>query len=129
MAKVTGVRLFSLQKGIGSEQIAALDGQFEVIDLAGSLDNEGGAFVDTAAVMQVLDLVIAPDTALVHLAGALGVRVWLPLSHTPDWRWMLDREDSPWYPSLRIFRQKTLGDWSGVLERMADELKKLPLRS
>ncbi len=129
LAKVLGVRLFSLQKGIGSEQIAALDGQFEVIDLACSLDNDGGAFLDTAAVMQVLDLVIAPDTALVHLAGALGVRVWLPLSHTPDWRWMLDREDSPWYPSLRIFRQKTLGDWSGVLERMAEELKKLPLRS
>jgi len=125
LAKVPGVRLFSLQKGTGSEQVAALDGAFEVIDLASSLDKEGGAFMDTAAAMQHLDVVIAPDTALVHLAGALGVRVWLPMSHTPDWRWMFDRHDSPWYPTMQIFRQTTLGNWSDVIERMAKELLKL----
>src|SRR5262249_47599619 len=73
--------------------------------------------------MKHLDLVITSDTSIAHLAGALGVPVWVALSASPDWRWLLNREDSPWYPSMRLFRQKKLGDWPEVFERMAQELK------
>jgi Flp pilus assembly protein TadD len=120
LAQVPGVRLYSLQKGDGAEQIAQAD--FPLVDLGSRLDEETGAFVDTAAVMRNLDLVIAVDTALIHLAGALGVTAWLPLTHTPDWRWQVGREDCPWYPSLRLFRQKELSRWGPVFERMAKAL-------
>jgi hypothetical protein len=73
-------------------------------------------------VVTQLDLVITPDSSLAHLAGGLGVRVWVPLSTCGEWRWLLDREDSPWYPTLRLFRQTTLGEWEGVFQRMADAL-------
>ena len=121
LAEVQGVRLLSLQKGPGSEQLAEVDNRFMVIDLTSRLDQEG-AFLDTAAVMHSLDLVITSDTATAHLAGALGVPVWLALCAAPDWRWMLERTDSPWYPSMRLFRQRTLGDWQVVFENMAAEL-------
>jgi tetratricopeptide (TPR) repeat protein len=122
LAAVDGVRLLSLQKGPGSEQVAALGGSFAVLDLAAELDNEGAAFVDTAAVMKCLDLVITSDTAAAHLAGALAVPVWVALGKVPDWRWLLEREDSPWYPTMRLFRQRTPGDWQELFERMAQEL-------
>jgi tetratricopeptide (TPR) repeat protein len=125
LAAVGGARLLSLQKGPGSEQVQALQGRFEVIDLAARLDNSGGAFLDTAAVMENLDLVITSDTAIAHLAGGLGVRVWVALAFAPDWRWMVGRDDSPWYPTMRLFRQRAPGDWSGVFERMAAELRAL----
>jgi hypothetical protein len=79
-------------------------------------------FRDTAAVMKNLDLVIACDTSVAHLAGALGVPVWVPLPHVPDWRWLLDREDSPWYPSMRLFRQTRRGQWEDVFHRIAEAL-------
>jgi tetratricopeptide (TPR) repeat protein len=122
LAEVPGVRLISLQKGYGAEQVAALGGRFEVIDLADRLDAAGGAFMDTAAVMTLVDLVITSDTAVPHLAGALGVPVWVALSSNPDWRWLLDREDSPWYPTMRLFRQTQRGEWSEVFDRMAGAL-------
>ncbi len=125
LARVAGVRLFSLQKGPGSEQVAEMGDRFEVIDLASGLDYSGGAFMDTAAVMKSLDLVVTSDTAIAHLAGGLGVRVWVPLSFAPDWRWMYGREDSPWYPTMRLFRQRVLGQWDEVFERMAAELATL----
>ena len=75
-------------------------------------------FADTAAVISQLDLVICVDTAVAHLAGALGKPVWLMLQKDPDWRWMLEREDSPWYPTMRLFRQRGYGDWSEVIERV-----------
>ena len=81
--------------------------------------------MDTAAVMKTLDLVISSDTAVAHLAGALGVPVWVALSKVPDWRWMLEREDSPWYPTMRLFRQTEAGNWDGVFARMAAEVMKL----
>ncbi|MEX0678161.1 MAG: tetratricopeptide repeat protein [Pirellulales bacterium] len=124
LAQVEGVRLLSLQKGPGAQQISALAGRFEFVDLAPALDNDG-AFLDTAAVIQCLDLVISSDTAVAHLAGALGARVWVALSAAPDWRWMYGRDDSPWYPTLRLFRQSKLGEWPDVFERMAGELRKL----
>jgi hypothetical protein len=124
LAHVEGVRLFSLQKGTGAEQLAEATGRFPVIDYGSRLDVRTGAFVDTAAAMKGLDLVISCDTAAAHLAGALGVPVWVPLSFAADWRWLLDREDSPWYPTLRLFRQEKLGDWGPVFARMAAELRR-----
>jgi ADP-heptose:LPS heptosyltransferase len=73
--------------------------------------------------MSLLDLVITPDTAAAHLAGGLGVRTWVALSAVGEWRWMLEREDSPWYPTLRLFRQTTLGVWDDVFDRMAETLR------
>jgi tetratricopeptide (TPR) repeat protein len=96
LARVDGVRLFSLQKGAGTEQLQALPADCPVVDLGSRLDEASGPFLDTAAVMKGLDLVITVDTALAHLAGALGVPVWIVLAATSDWRWLLDRADAPW---------------------------------
>ena len=123
LAAVPGVRLYGLQKGAGSEQLAAAG--FPVIDLGRSLDETTGAFVDTAAVVRNLDLVISVDTALVHLAGALGVRTWIALAHVADWRWQTERADSPWYPSVRLFRQAQRQQWGPVFARIAAELQAL----
>ncbi len=123
LAAVPGVRLFSLQKGPGVEQIAPAAKQLPVTVLADQLDAAGG-FLDTAAVMQCLDLVITVDTAAAHLAGALGVPVWAALARVMDWRWLRDREDSPWYPTMRLFRQPAAGDWGAVFRRMAAELQR-----
>lgn len=125
LARVPGVRLYSLQKGAGSEQLGGLAGRFDVVDLGKRLDEATGPFLDTAAVIKQLDLVITSDTSIPHLAGALGVPVWLALSFVPDWRWLVDRDDSPWYPSLRLFRQPSRGDWQSVFRRMAEELERL----
>ncbi len=121
LAGLPGVRLISLQKGFGSEQIATVD--FPVLDLSGRLDDVAGAFMDTAAVLRNLDLVVTADTAIAHLAGALGAPVWVALQYSPNWRWLLDREDSPWYPTMRLFRQTTFGEWPDVFERMADAIQ------
>jgi hypothetical protein len=81
-------------------------------------------FMETAAIMMHLDLVITPDTAVAHLAGGLARRVWVGLSTVGEWRWPADRDDSPWYPTARLFHQTTLGDWDGVFRRMASELNR-----
>jgi Flp pilus assembly protein TadD len=127
LAAVEGVRLYSLQKGFGSEQLVTAP--FPVIDLASHLDLTAGAFMDTAAVLQHLDLVITCDSALTHLAGALGVRTWLALPYAPHWLWLQNRDDSPWYPSVRLFRQQKWGDWADVFRRLAAELAALAARS
>ena len=124
LAQVPGVHLLSLQKGHGAEQLRAVADRFTVIDLGSRLDETNGAFMDTAAVMMNLDLIITADTATAHLAGALGVPVWVALPWIPDWRWLLERIDSPWYPSMRLFRQPQRGDWADVFNRMAQELKR-----
>jgi tetratricopeptide (TPR) repeat protein len=124
LSRIPGVCLFSLQKGPGQEQLQAVAGQFHVVDFGAQLDEESGAFMDTAAVMKSLDLVISADTAVAHVAGALGVPVWVALAFMPDWRWLLHREDTPWYPTMRLFRQTKPGDWDGVFARMAEELPK-----
>ncbi len=123
LAAVPGVSLVALQKGEGSQQIQEVSQQFVVRTLP-SLDEQGGAFMDTAAVMSQLDLVVTSDTAVAHLAGALGVPVWVVLSAASDWRWLKQREDSPWYPTMRLFRQKELGDWPELFERLAGEVAK-----
>jgi hypothetical protein len=122
LARIPGAKLFSLQKGLGSEQMQQVG--FPVVDLASRLDEASGPFLDTAAVMKNLDLVIAADTSIAHLAGALGAPVWLPLPFAPHWVWMLHREDSPWYPTMRLFRQRHWGDWPDAFERMAGELRR-----
>lgn len=124
LARLPGVTLVSLQKGLGSEQIAAMGDRFQVIDFGKRLDEESGPFMDTAAVMKHLDLVVTCDSALAHLAGALGVPVWIALMLSPDWRWLLDRDDSPWYPTARLFRQTRVGNWHEVFERMAAALER-----
>ncbi len=121
LARLEGIRLFSLQKGTGSEQLAQNAGRFTIADLGIRLET----FMDTAAVLKNLDLVVACDTAVVHLAGALGIPVWVALPFAPDWRWLLDRDDSPWYPTMRLFRQKRWGDWDEVLQRITEEVQKL----
>ncbi|SRR5579883_525934 len=120
LARLPGIRLISLQKGHGSEQLAGLP---QVESLGENFDGGGDAFLDSAAVMQNLDLVITLDSALAHLAGALGRPVWVALKRVPDWRWLLDRDTSPWYPSMRLFRQPREGDWAAVFARMEMELK------
>jgi hypothetical protein len=123
LSRVPGVKLYSIQKNTGLEQLDALGGKFPVIDLGRRLDETTGPFLDTAAVLKNLDLFITSDTAVAHLAGALGVPVWMALSTTPDWRWMTHREDNPWYPTMRIFRQTQHMAWAPVFERMAAELR------
>jgi tetratricopeptide (TPR) repeat protein len=111
---VEGVEFVSLQKGLAIKQTGA----WRTIDFTSELED----FSDTAALIESLDLVITVDTAVAHLAGAMRKAVWLLLPFMPDWRWMLDREDSPWYPTMRLFRQRDRGDWSVPIERMAREL-------
>ena len=125
LARIPGVRLISLQKGPGTQQLSGIAESFPVLDLASRLDETSGAFMDTAAVMMNLDLVITSDTAVAHLAGALGVPVWMALPLAPDWRWLLQREDSPWYPTMRLFRQARFGDWKDVFERIAEAVRQL----
>ena len=83
---------------------------------------EFGDFSDTAALISQLDLVISVDTSVAHLAGALGKPVWILLTHVPDWRWLLDRDDSPWYPSARLFRQRETREWGSVTMRLREAL-------
>ena len=123
LARLDQVHLVSLQKGQGVEQIAAFANRHRLMTL-GEIDNDG-AFTDTAAIIQNLDLVVTSDTSIAHLAGALGKPVWVALKYVPDWRWLLDRTDSPWYPSARLYRQTRLDDWTSVFDEIASDLKRL----
>jgi hypothetical protein len=122
IAKLPNVRLISLQKHAGVEQLRDLPRGMKVETLSEDFDAGPDAFVDTAAVMECLDLVITSDTAIAHLAGALARPTWVVLKYVPDWRWLLDRSDSPWYPTLRLFRQPAPGDWSGAFAAIQAEL-------
>jgi ADP-heptose:LPS heptosyltransferase len=117
LAELAGVRLIGLQKGDGEEQLNALPAGMTVERLD-DLDSGPDAFADTAAVMQCLDLVITIDTSVAHLAGALGVRSWTLLPYIAEWRWLLDRSDTPWYPAMRLLRQKRDGDWTGLFDEV-----------
>jgi Tfp pilus assembly protein PilF len=121
LARVHDVKFYSLQKGFGAEQIDEARTRFPVTSLENRLDD----LVDSAAVISNLDLLVTPDTSLAHLGGALGARVFLALPYSPEWRWMRDREDCPWYPTVRLFRQRRWGDWNDVFERIAGELSAL----
>jgi tetratricopeptide (TPR) repeat protein len=120
LAELPGVRLINLQTDDGLDQIAPFAGRLLINELTGRRLFD---FAETAAIVANLDLVIAPDTAVSHLAGGLGVPVWIALCSVPDWRWLHGRDDSPWYPTMRLFRQTRLGDWDGVFRRMTEALK------
>jgi tetratricopeptide (TPR) repeat protein len=117
----TGAAFFSLQKWKTGFSIAGPDPAMQLIDWTNELTD----FADTAGLIANLDLVISVDSAMAHLAGALNARVWVLLPKAPDWRWLLGREDSPWYPSMRLFRQEKLGDWTGPVGRVAKEISVL----
>lgn len=118
--RIAGTKFFSLQKSDAVTQLGSIPPGI-ITDLGPYL----GDFADTAAAIQELDLVISVDTAVAHLAGALGKPVWTLIPFVPDWRWMLNREDSPWYPTMRLFRQPTPGDWASVISHVSEELKSL----
>lgn len=119
IASMPGIRFHSLQKGPAAMQLACAPAGLALIDHAPELDD----FADAAALIANLDLVIAVDTAIAHLAGAMGKPVWVLLPYVADWRWMLERQDSPWYPSMRLFRQGRWGDWAEMLGRVAAALR------
>jgi tetratricopeptide (TPR) repeat protein len=112
------MRFFALQKDLRDGDGDLLCSHPEIETLGQDIES----FADTAAIISLMDLVISSDTSVVHLAGALGKPTWILLPFVPDWRWLLDRHDSPWYPTARLFRQTKLGYWSGVVERVASEL-------
>jgi tetratricopeptide (TPR) repeat protein len=122
LAAIPGVRLISLQKGLGVEQLAELPVTMRVETLGEDFDSGSDAFVDAAAAMTSLDLIVTCDTSIAHLAGALGRPVWVALKRDAEWRWLRERDDSPWYPTMRLFRQKRLGDWTTVFAEMAERL-------
>jgi tetratricopeptide (TPR) repeat protein len=126
LGNIEGVRLVSLQKEDTESKVQGpksnVKAQSTILDL-GEIDTEHGPFMDTAAIMMNLDLVITSDTSVAHLAGALGVPVWVALPLTSDWRWLMDRRDSPWYPTMRLFRQRKIGDWSEVFEEIEVALR------
>jgi hypothetical protein len=125
LAAISGVRLISLQKTHGLDQLENLPSGMEVETIGEEFDGGPDAFVDTAAVMSSLDLIITCDTSVAHLAGALGRPVWVALKHVPDWRWMLDRSDSPWYPTMRLYRQTIRDDWDSVFGQVAADVANL----
>ncbi|MGD0143292.1 MAG: glycosyltransferase family 9 protein, partial [Rhizomicrobium sp.] len=125
LSKIPNLRLISLQKNDGVEQLRGLPPGMKVETLGENFDAGPGAFVDTAAVMESLDLVVTTDTAIAHLAGALARPVWVALKHVPEWRWLLGRADSPWYPTMKLFQQPTDDDWRSVFAAMETELAKL----
>lgn len=109
------VQLYSLQKGPPEAELNRLSDRGPIVDLSPLIEN----FADTAAAINGLDLVLMTDSAVAHLAGAMGKPVWLLLNHVPHWLWLLDRADSPWYPSMRLFRQRAWGDWNGIFDQAA----------
>ena len=119
---VPGASVYSLQKGAGSEELTAAAGLLPVRSF-GEVDTDAGAFMDTAAIMESLDLVVTIDTSIAHLAGGLARPVWLVVPYWADWRWMIERTDSPWYPTMRIFRQPRPGAWAPVFDEVASALR------
>jgi tetratricopeptide (TPR) repeat protein len=125
LADIPGVRLISLQKGRGTEEIPAVAFADRIETLRPDFDEGGAAFLDSAAVMMNLDLVITPCNVMAHLAGALGRPTYVALMRVPEWRWLLEREDTPWYPATRLFRQSSAGDWAGVFARIAVAVREM----
>jgi len=118
LSRVPNVRFVCLQKSPNSEQNVSPPPGLPLIDFTHQLAD----FADTAALIANLDLLITADTAVAHLAGAMGKPVWLLLPFAPDWRWLLGRRDSPWYPTMRLFRQPSPGDWRAPIQRIIREL-------
>jgi Flp pilus assembly protein TadD len=122
LKQISGVRFFSLQKGDAAAQARVSPAAIELVDWTDQIND----FADTAALIENLDLIISVDTAVVHLAGAIGKPVWVMLPFVADWRWLLEHEDSPWYPTMRLFRQSHIGDWNNVIAAVTDALRQFP---
>ncbi len=134
LAAIPGVSLYVLQRINGTDQIDQCSFKEKLHTFDSSFDNQHGRFMDSAAVIPHLDLVISVDTGLCHLAGALNTPTWILLPNPNDWRWFLNRDDSPWYPSVRLFRQPTPGDWDNLIQQVTNALqtkivKKIPLNA
>jgi hypothetical protein len=125
LAQIPGVRLISLQTHYGLDQLLQLPPGMAVETLGEDYATGHDSFVDVAAAMHCVDLVVTTDSAPAHLAGALARRCWVLLMHVPDWRWMIGHEDSPWYPCTRLFRQSERGNWETPVRKLADELRRL----
>ncbi|MFC1842108.1 tetratricopeptide repeat protein [Candidatus Dependentiae bacterium] len=123
LSHIPNIEFYSLQKSTGSDQIKILPDHFKVKTFGPDFDNSAGPFMDTAAIMNQLDLVITVDTSVAHLAGALGIPVWVTLPYNTDWRWIAGRKDSPWYPTMRLFKQKEALNWDHVVDNIYYELK------
>ena len=124
LSAIPGVTLYSLQKTTGTDQLENLPSSMQVISFDNDFDQSNGRFMDSAALIKNLDLIITVDTSVCHLAAGLGVPTWVLLPKLADWRWMMNRTDSPWYPTMRLFRQPTAGDWESVIKEVVEELKK-----
>jgi hypothetical protein len=118
LARVPGVAFVSLQKGRTADQAGSYFGRAPLINISTEIAN----FSDTMAILEGLDLVVSVDTSVAHLAAAMGKRTWILLPTAPDWRWLLERYDSPWYPSAHLFRQAEAGNWDGVMSNVAATL-------
>jgi tetratricopeptide (TPR) repeat protein len=125
LTNLENTTFYSLQMGAPAEQVKQLGRRVHLIDLQA----EQKDFADTAAIVANLGLVISIDTSVAHLAGAMGKPVWVLLHKSPDWRWLIEREDNPWYPTARLFRQTTLGNWQEVVTRVERELRELIART
>jgi|RhiMethySRZTD1v2_1073278.scaffolds.fasta_scaffold38162_4 tetratricopeptide (TPR) repeat protein len=129
LAEIPDIRLISLQKHPGAEQVASVAFGARIEQVLDAFDTGEDAFRDTAALVANLDLVVASDSMNAHLAGALGRRTYIALRRVPDWRWLLGREDCPWYPTMRLFRQTSEGDWQDVFGRIATAVRAATGRS
>ena len=124
LASVPNISLYSLQKINGTEQLDEVRDVMEVHTFGSDFDETNGRFMDTAAIIKNLDLIITIDTSICHLAAGLGTEVWVLLPFPADWRWMLECDDTPWYPNMRLFRQPKRGDWGCVLDKVVKALNK-----
>jgi hypothetical protein len=122
---VPGVSFYNLQKMTGEEQLKLLPEGTPLISFGEDFDKDHGRFMDTAAVMKNLDLMITVDTGTAHISAALGVPTWTFIPEPPDWRWMLTCTDTPWYPNMRLFRQPSIGDWETTIALVCHELEAL----
>lgn len=127
LTTVPNVRIYSLQYIDGIDQLATISNEHHLYTFTPHLDTHNGRFMDTAAIMTILDLIITVDTSTAHLAGALGIPTWVLLPYKSDWRWMLNRTDSPWYPTIKLFRCPQNTDWSIVIENIVKTLHTLPI--
>jgi len=123
LADIEGIQLISLQRGAGTEQLKNWKGSKIIFCMPETIDQTSGAFMDTSAILQHCDMVVTSDTSMAHLAGALARPTCVMLGYTPDWRWLQNRPDSPWYPSCKLFRQTTIGDWSPVVKEIDKTLR------
>ena len=123
ISKLSNVELISLHRGEGETQIKDIN--FVLTTLGDNFDAGENAFEDTAAIMMNCDLIITSDTVTAHLAGALGCPTWVVLKKIPDWRWMLEQNHSPWYPSMKLYRQKERDNWNNVFETIKRDLELL----